>query len=187
MNKIIKVPPKRYISTLCKVVAHVIALALLAFYFLPEFKLNTIILIGLGYYVFKVINYLMVSLRIKDNSILYNGFFKKGILVAFDAIKEIEIEGPSQFNSNHRIVFWGERESAFAKRQVLVKFPIYWFSKKEVTQLLKTIQTKNPSIEYHKQVILYLRGEDWKHLFINYLIQYSILIGMIIFIIMKYN
>jgi hypothetical protein len=188
MDKKIKVPLKKYFITLCIVVVHITIIAILSYYFLPQLQINAILLIGLGYYVFKLINYLVVTIQMKENAFVYNGVFKKGILVPFDEIKEIDLEGPSQFNSNYRLAFYGEIQSSqYKKRKELVKFPIYWFSSVEIISLLKTIQNRNPSFKLHKQALLYLNGESWKNVLINYLIQYSIIAGMVIFIINQYN
>lgn len=188
MTKKLKVPLIKYFITLCNVVVHITIIAILSYYFLPQLQMNAILLIGLGYYVYKFIKYLKVTLEIKENTFVYNGVIKKGILVPFDEIKEIDLEGPSQFNSNYMLAFYGEIQSSqYKKRQVLVKIPIYWFSRDEMIPLLKTIENSNPSVKLQKQANQYLNGESWKNVLINYLIQYSIIAGMVIFIINKYN
>jgi hypothetical protein len=188
MDKKIKVPIKKYFITLCIVVVHIMIIALLSYYFLPQLQMNAILLMGLGYYVFKLINYLVVTIQMKENAFVYNGVFKKGILVPFDEIKEIDLEGPSQFNSNYRLAFYGEIQSSqYKKRKELVKFPIYWFSRGEIIPLFKIIQSHNPSVIFHKKAIQYINGVSWKNVLINHLIQYCIIAGMVIFIINKNN
>jgi hypothetical protein len=184
---VIKVPPQKYITTLAIVAAHVIIIGLMANYFLPQFSLNSIILLGSAFYVFKVINYLVASIHVKENSIVTNGFFKRGKAVPYRAVQEVELEGPSQFNSNYMLALYGERKPNLAKRQVLTRVPIYWFSRKKIVELLNTIKGSNHSAQFQKQVNLYIIGQYWKTLLVNYLIQYVILAVIIIVIIMKYN
>lgn len=186
MKKVIKVPLQKYITTLIVVAAHVILLALLAKNFVPTFNLNFIILIGLGFYVFKVVNYMFVSIEMKENSFVYNGIIKRGTSIPFGAIQEIELEGPSQFNSNYMLALYGEK-SNYEKRLVLRRIPIYWFSRNEIVQLLNSIKENNPFAQFQKQVSLYLTGQYWKTLLINYLIQYALLVVIIIFILKKYS
>lgn len=184
---VIKVPIQKYITTLAIVAAHVILISLLAYFFLPQFSLNSIILLGTAFYVFKVINYLVASIHLKENSIVQNAFFKRGKVIPYGAIQEVELEGPSQFNSNYMLALYGERKPNLAKRQVLARIPIYWFSRNMVVELLNTIKENNHSVQFQKQVSLYLIGQYWKTLLVNYLIQYVILVVIIIVIIMKYN
>jgi hypothetical protein len=186
-HMVIKVPLQKYISTLAIIAAHVILIGLLAHFFLPQFSLNSIILLGTAFYVFKVINYLVASIHVKENSIVSNGFFKRGKVIPYGAIQEAELEGPSQFNSNYMLALYGERQSNLAKRQVLSKIPIYWFSRGKMVELLNTIKENNYRVQYQKQVSLFMIGEYWKTLLVNYLIQYVILAVIIIVIVMKYN
>lgn len=185
MNKEIKVSAFIYVRTLLIVVTHVIILGLLANYFLPQFQLKSIILIAGGYYLFKVINYLSISYQLKDKAFITKRFFNSEKLVPFHSIKEIELEGPSQFNSNYMVAFYGEKE--FEKRKPLVKIPIYWFSRKDIIELLRTIQQDNPFMQLNKNISLYMAKEHWKNLMINYLLQYFILTALIIAMIMKYS
>jgi hypothetical protein len=187
INMVIKVPLQKYISTLAIVAAHVAIIALLAHFFLPQFSLNSIILLGIAFYVFKVINYLVASIHAKENSIVTNGFFKRGKSIPYGAIQEVELEGPSQFNSNYMLAFYGERHSTLAKRQVLTKVPIYWFSKGKMVDLLNTVKENNYRVQFQKQVSLFMIGQYWKTMLVNYLIQYVILAVVIVIIVMKYN
>lgn len=184
---VIKVSLQKYITTLALVAAHVILISLLAHFFLPQFSLNSIILLGIAFYVFKVINYLVASIHVKENSIVNNGFFKRGKVIPFGAIQEVELEGPSQFNSNYMLAFYGERQSNLAKRQVLTKVPIYWYSRNNMVDLLNTIKENNYRVQFQKQVSLFMIGQYWKTLLVNYLIQYVILAVILIVIVNKYN
>jgi hypothetical protein len=186
-NMVIKVPLQKYISTLAIVAAHVIVISLLADFFLPQFSLNSIILLGIAFYLFKVINYLVASIHAKENSIVNNGFFNRGKVIPYGAIQEVELEGPSQFNSNYMLAFYGERHSNLAKRQVLTKVPIYWYSRGKMVDLLNTIKENNYRVQFQKQVSLFMIGQYWKTMLVNYLIQYVILAVIMIIIVMKYN
>lgn len=184
---VIKVPIQKYISTLVIVAAHVFLIGLLAHFFLPQFSLKSIILLGSAFYVFKVINYLVASIHIKGNSIITNGFFIRGKVIPFGVIQEVELDGPSQFNSNYMLALYGERKPNLAKRQVLAKIPLYWYSRNTIVDLLNTIKENNHRIQFQKQVSLFMIGQYWKTLLVNYLIQYVILAVIVIVIIMKYN
>jgi hypothetical protein len=184
---VIKVPLQKYITTLVLVAAHVIVISLLAHFFLPQFSLNSIILLGSAFYVFKVINYLVASIHVKENSIVTNGFFKRGKVIPFGAIQEVELEGPSQFNSNYMLALYGEKKPNLSKSQVLARVPLFWFSRNKIVDLLNTIKENNYRVQFQKQVSLFMIGQYWKTLLVNYVIQYVILAVIIIVIIMKYN
>jgi hypothetical protein len=187
MNKIIKVRLQKYLATFCITAAHVMIIALVVHLFLPEIQIIPIIVLGIGFYLFKMINYLVVSIEVKEQSIVYNGFIKRGIMIPLKAIKEIELEGPSQFNSNYMLAFFKERKSLYDRNTELGRLPIYWFSRMEVLQLLESIKKVNPTIKYQKKINQYLIGVFWKYLLVNYIIQYTILIGIMVFIITKYS
>lgn len=179
MNKVLKVPLKKYIFTFAVIAVHIIVLALLAAYFLPEFRIKAIVVIGAGFFVFKIISYLVVSLGIKDDAIIINGLFKRGIFVPLRAIQEVEIMAPTQFNSNYTLAFFGDG------RKELGRLPIYWYSRHDMEQMLEMIQAKNHKVIYHPQLNQYLARAHWKRLMVNYVIQYILLTGIAIFIIMK--
>ncbi len=181
MKKNIIVPPRKYLITLLIVIAHVLLLSFIAINFLPGFRLEVIYILGIGFYLFKVINYLRGSVKIDEKSLMINRLIKKRFSIPFKEIKEIEIIGPSQFNSNHMMAFYGEG------RQELGRFPFYWFSRLEVTLILETIKSKKPNVLYHKQLNQYLAGQYWKYLLVNYIIQYTLIAGIIAFIVMKYS
>jgi hypothetical protein len=186
-NMVIKVPLQKYITTLAIVAAHVILIGLLAHYFLPSFRLNSIILLGIAFYVFKVVNYLVASIHLKQDSIVTNGFIRRGKVIPYSAIQEVELEGPSQFNSNYMLALYGERKSNLAKREVLARAPIYWFSRNKMIDFLNEIKENNHRVQFQKQVSLFMMGQYWKTLLVNYFIQYVILAVIIIVIVMKYN
>jgi hypothetical protein len=187
MIKTMKVPLQKYMTTLLIVVIHVLILALVTKYYLPSFHLSNIFYLGAAFIAFKWIQYLLVSIKIKDNSFIYNGVLKRGQEYSFSSISEIELEGPSQFNSNYMLALYGEQKLGSDKRVLLKKIPIYWFSRKEMVLLLNTIRESNPFVQLQKQVNSYLFGEYWKTLVVNYTIQYVLLLAIIIFIINKYN
>jgi hypothetical protein len=184
---VIKVPIQKYITTLVIVAAHVFLIGLLAHFFLPQFSLKSIILLGSAFYVFKVINYLVASVHVKENTIVTNGFFKRGKVIPYGTIQEVELEGPSQFNSNYMLALYGERKPNLAKRHVLARIPIFWFSRSKIVDLLNTVKENNYRVQFQKQVSLFMIGQYWKTLLVNYLIQYVILAVIVVVIIMKYN
>jgi hypothetical protein len=53
--------------------------------------------------------------------------------------------------------------------------------------LLNTVKENNYRVQFQKQVSLFMVGQYWKTLLVNYLIQYVILAVIIIVIVMKYN
>jgi hypothetical protein len=187
MNNVMKVPLLKYLSMLGVVGIHVAIIALLAHFFVPRLQMKTIIIIGVAYIIFKLINYVVNSVVVKDTSFVINGLMKRGIAVPFRQIEEIEIIGPSQFNSNHMVAFYGESDKAFDKKQELGRFPIYWYSRREIADLLEKIRMQNPSIVYQKRLIEYLRKENWKYLLVNYLIQYAFLAVLVFIIINKFK
>ncbi|MFD2445296.1 hypothetical protein ACFSO7_15135 [Bacillus sp. CGMCC 1.16607] len=184
MNKVIKVPLLTYVRIFCIVAAYGIAFGLLTHNFLPEVQLSVILILVVGFFAFKIINYLVVSLEVNENSLVFNGFFKRGIQIPFNQLKEVDLEGPSQFNSNYRLAFFGNGSQ---NRQVFAKIPLYWFRRSEMTELLIEIQQMNPTVQYEKQVSLYMIGDDKKKLLVNYLLQNIILFGLLIFLIIKYR
>ncbi|MHC0039117.1 hypothetical protein [Pseudoneobacillus sp. C159] len=182
MKNFIKVPLFKYLSMLGVVGAHVAIIGLLAHLYVPRLQVKTIVFIGVAYIIFKIINYLVSTVEVKDTSIVINGLIKRGVAVPFRQIEVIEIIGPSQFNSNYMVAFFGETDKAFDKKQELGRFPIYWYSRREITALLEKMRMQNPQIAYEKRLIEYLRKENWKYLLVNYLIQYAFL-GVLVFII----
>ena len=83
-----------------------------------------------------MVNYLFVSLQMNDISLIYNGIFKRKIMIPIEVIHEVELEGPSQFNSNYMLVFYDKN------KQKLGRLPIYWFSRTAIVHLLKFLQEK---------------------------------------------
>jgi hypothetical protein len=187
MNKIIRVPLLKYLKTLGLVAAHVLVLILLTIVFIPEFRKESIIIVGLGFFVFKAVNYMGVSFEVKGSEFVYNKFFKKGIRIPLKNIAEAEIEGPTQFNSNYHLAFYGKMTSTTQSRPLLGKIPIYWYSRDDMGEFLNNLKKRNPAIQFQKNINQYLNKEDWKRLSVNYFIQYVILIVIITIIIMKYT
>jgi hypothetical protein len=182
MNRAIRVSGQKYFITFLLVVIHVMAISILSHIFLPKLHLTTVIFLAIIFYVYKVVGYLSVSIHRKESCISYNGIIKKGIEIPYSSMKEIELEGPSQFNSNYTMVIYGESESQLGKKK-LVRIPIYWFNRNDVNELLEDIRKRRPDVFYQQRISQYIKGEDRKHLFINYLIQYIILSVIIVFII----
>jgi hypothetical protein len=187
MTKTLRVPLQKYLTTLLVAAVHVLILSVVAKLFLPSFKVNTIFFLGAAFIAFKWIQYLFVTIKVRDKSLIYNGVLKRGQEISFSSMNEIELEGPSQFNSNYMLAIYGEHRQGSDKRVLLRKIPIYWFSKGDMVSLLNAIRETNPFVQLQKQVSLYLTGQYWKTLAINYTIQYVLLLIIIIFIINKYN
>lgn len=182
MNRVVKVSGQKYLITFLLVVVHVIAISILSHFFIPQLRLTTVIFLAFVFYIYKVIGYLSVSIHRKDSLISYNGILKKAIEIPYSSIKEMELEGPSQFNSNYTMAIYGESESQLGKKK-LVRIPIYWFRRSDIMELLDHIRKRKPSVVYQQRLSQYINGEDRKNLLINYLIQYMILIVIIVFII----
>jgi hypothetical protein len=185
MNRVIRVSGGKYLITFLLVVIHVITISILSHIFLPQLHLTTVIILAGIFYIYKVIGYLSVSIHRKDSGISYNGILKKNIEIPYLSMKEMELEGPSQFNSNYTMAIYGESESQMGKKK-LVRIPIYWFRRSDVRELLVDIRKKRQDVFYQQRLSQYIKGEDRKHLFINYLIQY-ILLGIIIVFIIRSN